>query len=95
MPTLFVATLGAYAKVSIDADGERYITLGFKHGDQQQGTAAGQDHRQAIRAPTADAARRAHGPHATHHTAACGTGRVRIEGRKFKMKIPGVYTPGI
>lgn len=37
MPTLFdplayLATLGAYAKMSIDADGERYISLDFKLG---------------------------------------------------------------
>lgn len=37
MPTLFdplayLATLDAYAKVSIDADGDRYITLEFKRG---------------------------------------------------------------
>jgi hypothetical protein len=37
MPTLFdplayLATLGAYAKVSIDADGEKHITLEFKRG---------------------------------------------------------------
>ena len=37
MPTLFdplayLATLGAYAKVSIEADGELYITLEFMRG---------------------------------------------------------------
>ena len=37
MPTLFdplayLATLGAYAKVSINTDGDRYITLEFKRG---------------------------------------------------------------
>ena len=31
-PLAYLAILGAYAKVSIDADGERYITLDFKRG---------------------------------------------------------------
>lgn len=76
MPTLFdpvvyLATLGVYAKVSLDADGERYITLEFKRGIsskvQLQAKAISKRYGRAL-----DAARRTHGAHAAHHSATCG-----------------------
>ena len=53
MPTLFaplthLATLGAYAKVSIDAYGERHITLEFKRRISSKGQLQAKGHCQAI-----------------------------------------------
>lgn len=89
MPTLFdplayLATLGAYAKVSIDADGERYITLEYKRGisskAQLQAKAIAKRYERLLLiqldVPIGTI------PRTIQQLVA--SGRVRVEGRKFK-----------
>lgn len=89
MPTLFdplsyLATLGAYAKVSIDADGERHIALDFKLGVSsrvhlQAKTIA--KRYESLLLMQLDVPM-GHNPRTIQQLVA--SGRVRVEGRKFK-----------
>ena len=90
MPTLFdplayLATLGTYAKVSIDADGERYITLDFKRGIKSK-----------VQLQAKDIAKRYERLLLMQLDVPMGTmprtiqqlvaaGRVRVEGRRYKL----------
>ena len=89
MPTLFgplayLATLGAYAKISIDANVERYITLEFKRGIsnrvqlQAKAIAKRYEHLLLMQIDVP----MDHMPRTIQQLVAAG--RVRVEGRKFK-----------
>lgn len=83
-PLAYLATLGAYAKVSLDADGDRYITLDFKRGIkstvQLQAKAIAKRYERLLLmqldAPMGTM------PRTIQQLVAAG--RVRVEGRKFK-----------
>lgn len=83
-PLAYLATLGAYAKVSLDADGERYITLDFKLGIkskvQLQSKAIAKRYERLLLmqldVPMGTM------PRTIQQLVAAG--RVRVEGRKFK-----------
>ena len=89
MPTLFdplvyLTTLDAYAKVSLDADGERYITLDFKLSVsskiQRQAKAIAKRYERLLLMQLdvpMDTM-----PRTIQQLVAAG--RVRVEGRKFK-----------
>ena len=89
MPTLFdplvyLTTLGAYAKVSIDPDGDRYITLEFKRcissKVQLQAKAISKRYGRLLLMQLD--VPMGHMPRTIQQLVAAG--RVRVEGRKFK-----------
>ena len=83
-PLAYLATLGAYAKVSLDAAGDRYITLDFKLGVsgkvQLQAKAIAKRYERLLLMQLD--VPMGHIPRTIQQLVAAG--RVRVEGRKFK-----------
>ena len=83
-PLNYLRSLGAYAKVSIDADGERYITLDFKLGVSSkvhlQATVIAKRYERLLLMQLD--VPMGHMPRTIQQLVAAG--RVRVEGRKFK-----------
>lgn len=83
-PLAYLATLGAYAKVSIDADGDHYITLEFKRGIsskvQLQAKAIAKRYERLLLMQLDVPMDQM--PRTIQQLVAAG--RVRVEGRKFK-----------
>lgn len=86
MPTLFdplayLATLGAYAKVSLGADGDSYITLDFKRGIKSKVLLQAKERYERLLLMQLDVPMGTM-PRTIQQLVAAG--RVRVEGGKFK-----------